>query len=404
MKLLPLSLIGLSILTVSCANTKQQIEIEKEVVTVNKNYAEKNGLVVIEAENFSTQVLSDKRRWLIFDENGTASEPGLYADPDTPHSAGASGNSYIEILPDNRTNHDEKLIPGENFMPTPGVMAVLTYPVYFSEPGRYIIWGRAFSTGPEDNGFHFGLDGVWQEKSQRLQFCQGKHQWTWSSQQRVPENHCGTPKTLWLDVEKAGQHTLMLSMREDGAELDKIILSKDQSYTPEGLGPAETFYQTPKLEEKKVYKDIDNYAYILNSKDSFNFENGTADSYYFDKGRGVLAINAGKPELRNKFISASYIHKKPKPQSFNMKLVTLTELDGESEYKVLLNGKLIGDFKNPETNLDYKEAVFDLGLIELKKGDEITVKSNAVTNGKIPEGDITAFARGRWRGVVLQHP
>ncbi|MGJ8681079.1 hypothetical protein [Paraglaciecola sp.] len=404
MKLLPLSLISLSLLLAGCANTEKQVEIEIEKVVQNKNYKEQNGLVVIEAENFSSQVLSDTRRWLVFDQTGNISDDGLFADPDTPHAEGASGNSYIEILPDNRTNHDEELITGENFMPTAGKMAVLTYPVFFTQPGRYYIWGRAFSTGPEDNGFHFGLDGEWQESSQRLQLCKGKHEWTWSSQQRRPANHCGTPKTLWIDVETAGQHTLMMSMREDGAELDKIILSKDEGFTPEGLGPDETLYQLPKLVEKKTYKNINNYAYILNSKDDFEYENGTSDVYYFDKWRGVLGINAGKPELRNKFISASYTHKKPKPQSFNMKLVTLTELDGESEYKVLLNGKVIGEFKNPETNVDYAEAEFDLGLVELKNGDKLTIQSNAVTNGKIPEGDITAFARGRWRGVVLQHP
>jgi hypothetical protein len=406
MKLLPLSLIGLSILAVGCANTDKQVEVETKVkvAVTNKNYVEKNGLVVIEAENFSTQVLSDQRRWLVFNDGDGVNSKGIFADPDVPHTNGASGNSYIEILPDNRTNHDEKLIPGENFTNEAGAMAVLTYPVYFSQPGRYIIWGRAFSTGPEDNGFHFGLDGVWQESSQRLQLCQGKHEWTWSSQQRIDSNHCGTPKTLSINVAEAGQHTLMMSMREDGSELDKIILSKDQNYTPQGVGPAETLYQLPKLVEKKTYKNIDNYAYIWNSSEDFEFENGTSNQYYFDKGRGVLGINAGKPALRNKFISATHTYKKAKPQSFNMKLVTLTELDGESEYKVLLNGKVIGEFKNPETNVDYAEAVFDIGLVELNKDDEITVQSNAVTNGKIPEGDITAFARGRWRGVVLQHP
>ncbi|MDU0355004.1 hypothetical protein RS130_14810 [Paraglaciecola aquimarina] len=407
MKLTSLSLIGLSVLASSCANTVNTSDtatslVHSHPVVKRQNYIEKDGLVVIEAENFATQVLSDKRRWLVFNDSDGVNAKGVFADPDLPHTHGASGNSYIEILPDNRTNHDEELIHGENFSPDAGKMAVVTYPVYFSQPGRYIIWGRAFSTGPEDNGFHFGLDGVWQESSQRLQFCDGKHMWTWSSQQRVDSNHCGTPKTLWVDVVEAGQHTLMMSMREDGAELDKIILSNDLHYTPSGVGPEETLYKEVKLAEKKAYIDIDHYAYILNSSTSFDFESTSADRYYYDKWRGVLAINAGNPALRNKFISAQYTHNKAKPESFKMKLVTLTELDGESEYRVLLNGKLLGEFKNPETKIDYQEAVFDVGMVELKKGDVITVQSNAVTNGKIPEGDITAFARGRWRGLVLQ--
>ena len=68
----------------------------------------------------------------------------------------------------------------------PGRIAILTYPVQFDEIGRYYIWARAFSTGTEDNGAHFGLDGVWQESSQRLQFCEGKN---WS----IPDAKAGLP-------------------------------------------------------------------------------------------------------------------------------------------------------------------------------------------------------------------
>ncbi|WP_158969536.1 hypothetical protein [Paraglaciecola sp. L3A3] len=409
MKLLSLSLIGLSVLASGCSNTTadtnstMQTIVQNSPTIMSKTFVEQNGFVVIEAEHFASQTLADTRRWLVFNEKGQASEAGLFADPDVPHFIGASGNSYIEILPDNRTNHDEKLIPGENFSNTAGVMAVLSYPVYFTQPGRYYIWGRAFSTGPEDNGFHFGLDGIWQESSQRLQFCQGKHMWTWSSQQRVDSNHCGTPKTLWIDVAEAGQHNLMMSMREDGSELDKIILTLDESFTPNGLGPAETIYNPAKLAEKKTYLDIDNYAYIFHSNSGFEYENGPLNSFYFDKARDVLAVNAANAAMRNKFISASHkIKHNWDGNKFNLKLVTLTELDGESEYKVLLNGKVLAEVKNPETNVDYKEATFDIGLVELSKGDEIVIQSNAVTNGKIPEGDITAFSRGRWRGLVLQ--
>ena len=91
-------------------------------------------------------------------------------------------------------------------------------------------------------------------------------------------------------------------------------------------------------------------------------------------------------------------------KTFNAKLVTLSELDGESQYKVLLNNKVIAEFTNPETESDYSENIVDIGLITLKPGDELSVLSNSVTNGKIPEGEITAYSRGRWRGIVLQKP
>ena len=90
-------------------------------------------------------------------------------------------------------------------------------------------------------------------------------------------------------------------------------------------------------------------------------------------------------------------------QSFkNVILVTLGEIDGESSYRVLLNGNEIGSFTNNETTTDYQENYFNLGSLTLKPGDIITVQAKAVTNGKIPENGGTAYARGRWRGLVFQ--
>ena len=96
--------------------------------------------------------------------------------------------------------------------------------------------------------------------------------------------------------------------------------------------------------------------------------------------------------------------KKPSAQKTfkNVILVTLGETDGESPYQVLLNGNEIGSFTNSETSIDYRENYFDLGSLTLKPGDIISVKAKAVTNGKIPENDGTAYARGRWRGLVFQ--
>ena len=52
--------------------------------------------------------------------------------------------------------------------PMSGKMALVSYPVYFNNPGRYYVWVRAYSTGTEDNGLHVGLDGTWPELGQRL--------------------------------------------------------------------------------------------------------------------------------------------------------------------------------------------------------------------------------------------
>lgn len=206
------------------------------------NHQELNRKIVIEAENFASQELDEVRQWMVFTKDSTTHQ---LADSDPLHYENASNGSYIEILPDTRTNHSEKLIRGENFTNQPGKMAVLTYPVKFTTPGKYYVWARAFSTGSEDNGVHIGLNGEWPQSSQRLQLCKGKHKWTWSSAQRVKTNHCGTPNTISITIPTAGTHNVMISMREDGFELDQLLLTQDKSYSPKGIERAETLAQAP---------------------------------------------------------------------------------------------------------------------------------------------------------------
>ena len=100
---------------------------------------------------------------------------------------------------------------------------------------------RAYSTGGEDNGLHLGIDGTWPEESARAQFCSGKNQWTWSSAQRRSSNHCGSPRTVFLTVDTPGEHEVHFSMREDGFELDKVLLVLDESFEPSGAGPDEVW-------------------------------------------------------------------------------------------------------------------------------------------------------------------
>ncbi len=187
-------------------------------------------IITIEAESFARQTLNDKRRWHI---TSATSTPDIVPDGDPPHVEGASGGSYVELLPDTRRSHDDKLINGENFTNKGGQMAMLSYPVKINTPGRYYIWVRAYSTTSEDNGLHFGLNGEWPESGARWQTVQ-KNGWNWDCKQRTEEVHVGVPMQLWLDIDKAGDHELLMSMREDGIEVDQIILAKSVDFRPTG--------------------------------------------------------------------------------------------------------------------------------------------------------------------------
>ncbi len=123
--------------------------IDKEVV-----FEEENGLVAVEAEYFYKQSNTEVRQWYRTLQDEFAQ---VGRDEDAQHCDGASNNSYIEILPDERITHSDKLEQGKNFTNNAGTMAVVHYKVKFNNPGRYYVWVRAFSTGTEDNGVHVGF-------------------------------------------------------------------------------------------------------------------------------------------------------------------------------------------------------------------------------------------------------
>ncbi len=199
-------------------------------------FEESDGLVAVEAEHFAVQTDMETRKWHV---TSTDRAPDVKPDGDGNHAASASGGAYIEILPDTRRNHGMKLIRGQNFSNEPGKLGILVYPVRFKTPGRYYVWVRAYSTGSEDNGLHVGLDGTWPESGQRLQWCEGKNSWRWESKQRTQKEHCGEPYKIYLDIEQPGLHTIEFSMREDGFEFDKWLMTTNRNFArPEGAGPS----------------------------------------------------------------------------------------------------------------------------------------------------------------------
>lgn len=205
-------------------------------------FDEQNGLLAGEAELFFEQTQTGKRKWYVTTADRA---PAVQPDGDDSHAVSASGGAYIEVLPDSRRTHGDKLIAGENFSNEPGQMAVVSYQVHVNTPGRYYVWVRAYSTGSEDNGLHVGLDGDWPESGRRLQWCDGKNAWWWESRQRTEAEHCGEPYKIYLDVKEPGLHTVSFSMREDGFEFDKWLMTTDREMKrPGDEGPAVLFRKT----------------------------------------------------------------------------------------------------------------------------------------------------------------
>ncbi|UZO81231.1 DUF5060 domain-containing protein [Aquimarina sp. ERC-38] len=119
---------------------------------------------------------------------------------------------------------------------------------------------------------------------------------------------------------------------------------------------------------------------------------------YKDRARKALAINASL--YKDKFAAAEATFR-GETGVYNIALNTLAELDGESSYRVVINNKVVGTFQNPETDTDYRPIVATFKDISITKGAKVRVEFNSNTNGKIPEGNSTAFARGRWTSIVF---
>ena len=185
-------------------------------------------IVLVEAESFAAQTNASHRSWTVFFTSSPESSGKVMDET----AKGASSGAYVHCIPDTRITHDDKLVHGINFCPEPGT-SVLHYPINFDQPGRYYVWVRAFSRGTEDNGIHVGVDGLWPKSGKRMQWCDGKHRWTWESKQRTEKNHCGEPGKIYLDIATPGEHTIQFSMREDGFAFDQFILATDSLYVPD---------------------------------------------------------------------------------------------------------------------------------------------------------------------------
>lgn len=125
--------------------------------------------------------------------------------------------------------------------------------------------------------------------------------------------------------------------------------------------------------------------------------------YYSEApGRSSLAINAAREDYRNRFARATLRHE-GESAFYDITLTSLAELDGEAEYRVLVNDVLVGVASNPKVDSDYTPIRHTFEGIVVPHGATIAVESLANTNGRIPEGDGTAYARGRWTSLELDN-
>lgn len=380
---------------------------QESIVSNDVVFLEQNGELAVEAEHFQKQTEADVRAFYLVHSD---SIPKIKPDGDPAHIAGSGGNAYMEILPDTRRTHADKLTKGVNFAPGAGKMAVLHYPVYFQTPGTYYVWVRAHSTGSEDNGLHVGLDGKWPESGQRLQWCQGKQTWRWDSNQRTEEQHCGEPGKIFLEVDEPGLHTIHFSMREDGFEFDRWLITTDQKFKrPEGIGPATRVKSgtlpkpfrmvkaDPPAAKKPTTEASADNANVSSQSASLSmpasmFSEGKTTGYYLEKGKS-LAIN---PD-RNKNATAARTFPYPTGK-YNVTLHAVGENDGGSSYLVKVDDDVVGAFNCPLSTQQFEEGS---RYNKTWKDIEITEGAVIVVTSKVGSADGQEFSRGRWNKLTF---
>lgn len=367
--------------------------VENDIV-----FAEKDGLLAVEAEHFFQQSQSSVRAFYLTHSSST---PNITPDGDPAHVGGASGGAYLEILPDTRRTHGDKLIRGENFMPDAGKMAVLSYKVNIQTPGKYYVWVRAHSTGSEDNGLHVGIDGTWPESGQRLQWCEGKQTWRWDSKQRTEKVHCGEPHKIFLQIDEPGDHTIHFSMREDGFEFDKWLMTTNRNFArPDGHGPGSAvqsgklpksfpLVKAPKPQPLKPQPDAISASLDAVMPASL-FSQSRTTGLYLDKGKW-LAVDPNQ----HKQGTASRTFPFP-TGTYNVTLKAVGENDGQSTYKVKVDEDQLGDFKCPLSTEMFEEGK---RYHRTWKNVEITEGAIISVTSAIGSKDGQEYSRARWAGV-----
>lgn len=126
---------------------------------------------------------------------------------------------------------------------------------------------------------------------------------------------------------------------------------------------------------------------------------------YYETPQDALGIMADIEEYRDKFARAS-IKYGGDAGVFDVSLTTLKEFDGECDYRFYVNDAFIGQVTNDpvEMDRDYELQVHYFRNVTIPSGAILSIESNNVTNGQIPEGTGTAYARGRWRTLCLESP
>src|SRR5207249_677605 len=156
-------------------------------------FTEANGVVLIEAEDFATN-LSPRSAHSWISSNAVS---------------GFSGSAYMEATPDNGANITA------NWQTT---SPELDYSVQLTNGATYYVWIRGYATTNVDDSIHAGMDGVTNTADSITLMTTQYGAWSWTTNRTSP-----SPRPTVSGA--AGLHTFQVWMREDGMRVDRVVLT-----------------------------------------------------------------------------------------------------------------------------------------------------------------------------------
>ena len=120
---------------------------------------------------------------------------------------------------------------------------------------------------------------------------------------------------------------------------------------------------------------------------------------YEDGGRRALAINPNQHKDRFAAAEAKFTGE---AGVYDVTLATIMETDGESTYRVFVDGKKVGEFTNPRTSQDYKPSQKTWQGVGVPANAKVRVEFNTATNGRSQQGNRKGYSRGRWTAVTFR--
>ncbi len=192
--------------------------------------------------------------------------------------SGFEGDAYIESRPNDNTLIDSHVI---EYSPE------LKYNVSFDTVGTYYVWIRGLAKNEgskacaDNDSVYLGLNsGVVEEIIAIEGFCSPESSWQWQNM-----TVDGVPATI--EITSANLHMINVWMMEDGFMFDRILLTTDSNFVPNGTGPIESDRYSD-LSCTPIYNDLGGYASV-----------GTYTSKVFDTESVDVVYNTLKSTMEN---------------------------------------------------------------------------------------------------------